>query len=283
MKSNNSRRMKAREIYDKVVSNVQNIIQSGEYEKYLKFQNNFRQYSFNNTILIYGQFDEATYVAGKAKWKEIGRELIKDAQRIRITAGMPAQGKKKVKKIVNGKEVEEEQTYCYVAYKQVYVYDISQTKGEPMPLEVKFLDSEKMGSFFDKLKKFSKFPIYERELGQGIKGYYNPLKKEIVLDKKLSIDAKTAVLLHELAHGLYDKFDYEKDRNLSEIFVESIAFTVADYFGLDNSMCSFNYITQYAEGNPKILIDLGKKIKKCASEFIKDIEEFEVQEEQLAA
>ena len=116
-----------------------------------------------------------------------------------------------------------------------------------------------------------------------MKGYYSPLRNEIVLDSKLSIDAKTAVLLHELADGIYDDFDYETDRNLSEVFVESIAFTVADYFGLDNSMCSFNYITQYAKGNPKILIDLGTKIKKCASEFIKDIEEFEVKEEQLVA
>ena len=48
-------------------------------------------------------------------------------------------------------------------------------------------------------------------------------------------------------------------------------------------MCSFNYITKYANGNTNILIDLGTKIKKCASEFIKDIEEFEVQEEQLVA
>lgn len=48
-------------------------------------------------------------------------------------------------------------------------------------------------------------------------------------------------------------------------------------------MCTFNYIVQYANGDSKILIDLGKKIKKCASEFIKDIEEFEVQEEQLVA
>ena len=46
----------------------------------------------------------------------------------------------------------------------------------------------------------------------------------------MSIDAKTAVLLHELTHGLYDDFDYTTDRNLSEVFVESVAYTVASYF-----------------------------------------------------
>ena len=284
MKSTYNRKTRAKEIFDKVVCNVRNIIQNGEYEKYLKFQNKFTKYSFNNTILIFSQFPDATNVAGKAKWKELGRELIKDAKRIQITAGMPVQAKTKVKKIVDGKEVEEEQTYNYIAYKSVYVYDISQTIGEPVPLEVKMLSSENMGSFFEKLKQFSKFPVYEKELEQGVKGYYSPKYKEISIEKRMSIDAKVAVLLHELTHGLYDDFDYKTDRNLSEVFVESVAYMVAEYFGLDNSMCSFNYITQYADGDPKILIDLGKKIKKCATDFIKELEKFEVQqEEQLAA
>ena len=283
MKHKINRKTRAKEIFDKVVKNVQTIVANGEYEKYLRFQNQFTKYSFNNIVLIYSQFPDATKVAGKAKWKEIGRELIEGAKRIQITAGMPAQGKTKVKKIIDGKEVEEEQTYNYIAYKQVYVYDISQTVGEPIPLQIKMLDSENMGSFFDKLKQFSKFPIYEENLYGGLKGFYSPKNKTITIDKKLSIDAKVAVLLHELTHGIYDDFDYKTDKNLSETFVESVAYIVADYFGLDNSMCSFNYIVQYAIVNHKILFDLGTKIKKCASEFIKDIEEFEVQEEQLVA
>ena len=54
--------------------------------------------------------------------------------------------------------------------------------------------------------------------------------KEISIEKRMSIDAKTAVLLHELTHGLYDDFDYKTDRNLSEVFVESVAYMVASYF-----------------------------------------------------
>ena len=283
MKHKINRKTRAKEIFDKVVKNVQTIVSNGEYKKYLRFQNQFTKYSFNNIVLIYSQFPDATKVAGKAKWKEIGRELIEGAKRIQITAGMPAQGKTKVKKIIDGKEVEEEQTYNYIAYKQVYVYDISQTVGEPIPLQIKMLDSENMGSFFDKLKQFSKFPIYEENLYGGLKGFYSPKNKTITIDKKLSIDAKVAVLLHELTHGIFEDYDYKTDKKFSETFVESVAYIVADYFGLDNSMCSFNYITKYANGNPNILIDLGTKIKKCASEFIKDIEEFEVQEEQLVA
>ena len=140
-----------------------------------------------------------------------------------------------------------------------------------------------MSNFYEKLKSFSQFPVYEKDLEGSLKGYYAPTKKEIVLKKSLSIDDKTAVLLHELAHGLYDDFEYKTDRNLSEVFVESIAYIVADHFGLDTSLCSFNYIAQWAKGEPKIILDLGSKIQKCANQFIKNIEKFEMQEIELAA
>ena len=58
------------------------------------------------------------------------------------------------------------------------------------------------------LIKFSKIPVYEKELFGGLDGYYSSAKEEIVLNKTLSTDDKVAVLLHELAHGLYDDFDY---------------------------------------------------------------------------
>lgn len=61
-KSNNSQK-KTKEIFDKIVENLQTIVDNGEYEKFLKFQKNFREYSFNNLVLIYSQFPDATQVA----------------------------------------------------------------------------------------------------------------------------------------------------------------------------------------------------------------------------
>lgn len=283
MDKNTYRKTKSKELFNKVVQGVQNIINSGEYEKYLKFQKNFTKYSFNNIVLIYSQFPEATRVAGKKAWKDLGRETISDAQPIMITAGMPKKWQKTVKKVVDGKEVEETETYDYMSYRNVFVYDISQTVGKPIPMESKNINSNSMISFYEKLKNFSKFPIYEQDLEGTTKGYYSTSKNKIVLKKSLSPNDKASVLLHELAHGLYDDFDYKENRNLSEVFVESIAFIVADYFGLDTSLCSFNYITKWADGDPKIVIDLGKKIQKCAKQFIEEIENFEMQEFEIAA
>lgn len=279
----NYRKGKMQEIFDKVVYNVQNIVNSGEYEKFLRFRKNFRGYSFNNLIFIYSQFSNATRVAGKATWKKLNREIKKGEKPIYIVAPIPKKFTKKVKKIVDGEEIETLETINYNWYRWVYVYDISQTEGEDIPLQSKSIDGDNMLELYEKLNNISNIPIIEEEMFGGLKGYYSPKKHIIALKKGLSINEKTAVLLHELSHGLYDDFDYKKDRNLSEVFVESIAFIVADYFGLDTSNCSFDYITTWAKGDPKTVIELGSKIMKCANKFIKDIEKFEMQELECAA
>lgn len=274
---------KTQEVFDRVVEHLQTIIDNGEYEKFLKFQKSFRGYSFNNLILIFSQFPDATRVAGKSKWLKLKREPIKSAKKIWIVAPIPRSYKKATKVIEDGEETEKIETIRYNYYKYVYVYDISQTTGEDIPLQVNKINSNKMANFYDKLKMLSKVPVYEEEIKSGADGYYSPKKKIIVIEKNMSLDDKAATLLHEIAHSLYDDFDYKTDRNLSEVFVESIAYIVADYFGLDTSCCSFNYIAQWAKGESKTVIDLGNKIQKCANQFIDRIEKFEMQDLKLAS
>lgn len=275
---------KTKEIFDKVVENLQKIINDGEYKNFLKFQRKFNtQYSFNNLILIFSQFPDATRVAGKKKWQDLGREITEDARKIWIVAPIPRKYEKKVKEIKDGEEIEKIETIKYNAYRYVYVYDVSQTQGSPLPLVSKNINNNSMKDFYEKLQNFSKVPVIEKELTGSLKGYYSEKNNEIAIKNTLSIDDKTAVLLHEIAHSLYDDFDYSTDRDLSEVFVESIAYIVADYFGLDTSNCSFNYIIKWANGDTKTVIDLGNKIQKCANEFIDSIEKFEMQEIKLAA
>lgn len=281
--SNVNKINKTKEVFEKVVNKLQTIVDNGEYEKFLKLRKNFRSYSFNNLVLIYSQFPDATRVAGKAKWLKMKREPINGAKKIFIIAPIPRKYSKKVTKIEDGEEIEKIETYEYNSYRYVYVYDISQTTGNPIPLQSQDINSNDMDYFYDKLKNFSDVPVIEEELYGTNKGYYSEKNQLISIKKTLSVNDKAAVLLHELAHRYYDDFDYSTDRNLSEVFVESIAFIVADHFGLDTSLCSFNYITKWAKGDPKIVIDLGAKIQKCANQFIEKIENFEVQELPLAA
>ncbi len=220
---------------------------------------------------------------GKAKWLKLKRELTQDAKKIWIVAPIPRQYDKRVKEIQDGEEIEKTVTVKYNAYRYVYVYDISHTTGKAIPLETQNINSNDMGYLYEKLVSFSHIPVLEKELIGGCKGYYNEQKQEIAIKAGMSLNDKAAVLLHELTHSLYDDFDYSKDRDLSEVFVESVAYIVADHFGLDTSPCSFNYIIKWAKGEPKIVLELGSKIQTCANSFIEKLEKFKMQELQLAS
>ena len=204
--------------------------------------------------------------------------LLNGAKRIFIIAPVPRKYTKTIKKMEDGEEVEELITCDYTAFRYVYVYDVSQTEGEPLPLSTSIVTGDDMAYFYEKLKNISKIPVIEETLKSSVQGYYNKKGNIIVIDKTMPENNKAATLLHEMAHSLYDDFDYKTDRDLSEVFVESIAYIVADHFGLDTSLCSFNYIIKWANGEPKKVIELGTKIQNCANEFIKQIEEYNMQE-----
>lgn len=278
MSKTNNKETKTKELFNKIVEGVKNIVEKGEYEKFLKFSKNFHNYSFNNVLLIFSQMPEATQVAGFAKWKSMGRNLKKGAKGIQIIYPIK---RTYIKTTMTGQDslLEDEKNNQkekieYLTYRYTYVYDVSQTYGKPLPLQSTRLNSNNKIEFLEFLKVFSQFPILEENIDGTALGYWSKKKQQIVLKNNLSIDDKASVLLHELTHALYDDFDYKENRDLSESFVESVAFIVADYFDLDTSMCSFEYITSWTNGDVKVLLELEDKIQKCANSFIEKLESF---------
>ncbi|MBO6232950.1 MAG: hypothetical protein J6I85_07055 [Clostridia bacterium] len=276
---------KISEMYKKIVDNVTQIIETGEYTRFLKFCKNFHNYSFNNMVLIYSQMEDATQVAGFKAWQNMGRKIKPGARGLQIMYPI----KRKYTKEIEGQSSLMEDTEKkkevveYLTFRPTYVFDISQTTGEKLSMIEQRLNNDSMKEFYELLKHFSRYHILEKELYGTCQGYWSPKNKHIVLKKSLSIDDKTSVLLHELTHALYDDFEYKTQRDLSETFVESVAFIVADYFGLDTSMCSFPYITSWAKGDIKIVLELGDKIQKTANDFIKKLtSEFENQNIRIA-
>lgn len=257
-------------VFDKIKKGITEIIKSGEYEKFLKFSKNFHSYSFNNMVLIYIQMPTATKVAGFKTWQKIGRKIKYGAKGIQIIYPI----KQKYEKKVLDNDEEKREVIEYITYRATYVYDISQTTGKKLPFENEVMNTNTKNDLFYNLCAFSPFQIKENEGLGKVQGYWNPKEKYIVLNKMLSIDDKASTLLHELTHAFFDDFNYKSERNLSETFVESVAYIVADHFGLDTSNCSFRYILLWIDGDINILLELGEKIQKTANEFIKRLENY---------
>ncbi|MCI9038444.1 MAG: hypothetical protein HFJ29_00955 [Clostridia bacterium] len=262
--------------YQKLVEGIEGIIDSGKYTEFLKSMKKFHHYSFNNRLLIFAQNPDATKVAGYCTWKELGRGVKSNPKKIFILRPMPY----KMKKEEKDKQLEEndEETVTLVKYGWTIVYDISDTYIREDAKEVPLFDDIKINAntsqdLYSILLKISPVKVEIVSTGNGADGYYSKSEKKIVLSPLQSEDDKTATLLHEISHALYDDFDYSKERNLSEIFVESVAYITADYFGLNTSKCSFSYITKWSKGDTKELLKLGTKIQDASDKLINRIEE----------
>ena len=260
--------------YQKLVEGIEGIIDSGKYTEFLKSMKKFHHYSFNNRLLIFAQKSDATKVAGYCTWKELGRGVKSNPQKIFILRPMPY----KVKKETKEEQSEENETLMLVRYGWTIVYDISDTYIKEGEKEIPLFDDIKLNAsssqeLYNALLQISPVKVDIENTGNGSDGYYSILENRIVLSPNQSNDDITATLLHEISHALYDDFDYSKERDLSEIFVESVAYITADYFGLNTSKCSFSYITKWSKGDTKKLLKLGRKIQEVSDKLIYKIEE----------
>lgn len=265
--------------YQKLIEGINDVIDTGKYKDFLKSMKRFHHYSFSNRLLIYSQNPEATKVAGYKTWRELGRGVKSNPKRIFIICPIFVNKKNKKENDKPKKQVEEtnDEDDNYIYYKWSIVYDINDTyiideekaKGLMDDLRLNTSTSEDL---YNTLLKISPVKIENELIYSGARGYYSKKYNKIVIDQKETGDDKTSVLLHEMTHAMYDDFDYSKDRDLSEIFVESTAFVVADYFGLDTGKKSFIYVTNWSKEDAKKVLKLGEKIQKASDDFINKIE-----------
>ena len=268
--------------YEKLIEGIENIIESGQYEKFLKTMKSFHSYSFRNRLLIYNQNPDATRVAGYCTWKKLGRGVKSNPKKIFILKPIIYKNKKAKAESDNTTDIEnqedkKEEVNNLMYFGWTIVYDIKDTylfnEADSIPLfDDTTINSNSSEELYHILEKVSPVKVDVESTFNGSDGYYSKSENRIVISSKLSQDDRTATLLHEISHSLYDDFDYAKERDLSEVFVESIAYIVADYYGLDTSKCSFSYITKWSKGDAKKLLELGTKIQKSSDDFINKIE-----------
>lgn len=282
--------------YSKLLEGIQKVIERGDYIDFLKSVKKLKNnYSFRNSLLVYVQNPNATIVKGFCDWNKLGRGVKKNPKTIFIYTPIKTKISKTIEgqQNVNGKEEKERNENGTVEiiegikYRRVAVYDIGDTyikKGNKrIPILDDTLDSDTTKNLYNTLLEISPVPVLLEEINGVKKGYYDKKEQKIVIKQSLSQDDKTAVLIHELCHCLYDDFVYKTDRNKSEIFVESVAFLVADYFNFDTSLCSFGYIINWAHNDIKEFMSLSNKIKETADEFIDLIKNNDYKQEKISA
>jgi hypothetical protein len=276
---------KNEEIMKMLEEGVKSIFTSDRYLKYLAFLTKFHNYSFRNSLLIMLQNPEATLVAGFNDWKNKHHRYVKKGEKgLKILAPVPYKIKVEVPVlddndnpvVINGKTLTEEKTVDRLSFKVVSVFDISQTDGEPIPQLVSELTTQvkDYSDLFSAISNFTDCPIEFIDIQGSAHGYYSYTTNEIKIDNGMSEAQNIKTLIHEVAHSRLHTIDDDLTRNEKEVQAESIAYIVANHFGIDTSDYSFEYIASWSSN--KELTELSASldiIQKEANAMIKGIEE----------
>ena len=84
------RQAKLAELHTRIVEQVATLTDADQWRAWLSFATNFHSYSFHNTIAIWMQRPDATWVAGIKRWNSLGRTVRKGERGIAILAPITA-------------------------------------------------------------------------------------------------------------------------------------------------------------------------------------------------
>lgn len=262
-KSKSSRYEKLKKSLIMLAVGVQKLTESESWLKFLKFRKSFHNYSFGNCMLIYLQKQNATMVAGIKKWNEMGRKVKKGEKGIRIL--VPFYKKEPLDKVIA--ELEDSGETIYVkklsGFAVRYVYDISQTEGEPIPGE-KFQEMDEEPEYenrkytpeelYDILVRACSVPVEEvPPRSNGWHGAWYPESRKIQISKEDSTLLKISTLLHEIAH-IHTPPEILKIKDLAEYIAESVSAIICkEFLSIDSTKNAVKYLAAYGGNERKII------------------------------
>jgi hypothetical protein len=255
----------AAELKARITERIQELAQatdaarvSEEMQRYLDMCSRLHQYSPCNVWLILMEKPDATMVAGFHKWVTMKRYVRKGERGIAILAPVliPEQNE-------DGIHIEK-----LVGFKTVYVFDISQTDGEPMPEPPNWRSPEQNALLSKRLLDFTEsrgILVQVKELQGETQGV--SLGGTIILSPK----AGTKTLVHEIAHELLHHNETTPLLHTErELEAEAVSYVVGKHFGLDG-LSSPNYVALHG-ANAEMIMEHLERIRNTAKEIIQALE-----------
>jgi antirestriction protein ArdC len=238
--------------------------QSDALKNYLAVMSRFHRYSWGNCLLIYSQRPNATHIAGFHAWLKLRRYVRKGEKGIVILA--PMVGKKK-----SGDDLDEDAHTRLFGFRAAYVFDVSQTEGDPLP-EFATAHGDPQ-AFTERLKGFIAEKGIVLEYSEAIapaKGMSSGGK--ITLLPSLAGAEHFSVLAHETAHELLHRTERRSrtTHTIRETEAEAVAFVVSSAIGLDSDSASSDYI-QLHSGDKGTLAESLAFAQQTSAEILKAV------------
>lgn len=291
-KTNEEKQEQVNNLLSRANEGIKAVFESSNYKEYLKTMSKFHSYSPRNIMLILQQKPESSHIAGYAKWKkEFNRQVKKGEHGIQIIGYAPKtirvdeEKRNEYGKIIrdnNGDPIKETIVKQIPSFMPMYVFDVSQTEGEPLPTLVNELSSSVNGysSLMTALHDVSPFQIEYEDISGSSKGYCNFIDKRIAIKEGMSQSQTIKTTIHEITHAFLHAAEYENtkeapetDSRTKEVEAESVAFVVSAHYDIDTSDYSFPYLAAWSSGKdlPELNNSLDR-IHKQSAEMLDKID-----------
>jgi antirestriction protein ArdC len=253
----------AKKLADDALANLATALEQGKSDSltaYLAAMSRFHNYSWGNVLLILSQKPDATRIAGFNAWKRFNRFVKKGEKGIVIIAPMLIKPKEE--------EARQDEERSILRFKAVYVFDVSQTDGDPLP-EFARVGGNPNGHT-DRLKALIAAKNITLEYADSL-GMANGVSSggRIRILSSLSPAEEFSVLTHELAHELlhHGERRSETTKVIRETEAEAVAFVVCQAIGLQTGTAASDYIQLY-DGNKATLAESLDHIQQTAAEIL---------------
>ena len=239
--------------------------QSERLKQYLAAMARFRKYSWHNIMLIASQSPNATHVAGFHAWHKLGRFVKKGEKGILILAPIIR------KKAENNGEAEQDESSVAVGFRAAYVFDVSQTDGQPLP-EIGSVNGDPR-EYRERLAKF----IADQSIALEYSDDIAPARGtssggKITLLPGQSSAEEFATLAHEVAHEMMHRNERRRSttKRVRETEAEAVAFVVCSAIGLETGSAAQDYIGLYG-GDAKLRSESLEYVQRTATQILNAI------------
>jgi antirestriction protein ArdC len=258
----------AKQIASNAIEQLRQALEAGHSERlkeYLAAMARFRRYSWGNVMLIASQKPNATHVAGFHAWRKLGRFVKKGEKGILILAPIIR------KKAENNGETEPDESSTAAGFRAAYVFDISQTDGQPLP-EIGSVNGDPR-EYRERLVKF----VAEQSIALEYSNEIAPARGvseggKITLLPGQPPAEEFATLTHETAHELMHKTERRSStsKRIRETEAEAVAFVVCNAIGLETGSAAQDYIGLYG-GDAKLLSENLEYVQRTATQILNAI------------
>ena len=284
-----AREAKLEALQEQLSDSVVALVTGEDWKRALTFAAQFRGRSFGNSMLIAAQHFVAykegrapeptpTYVAGFHQWLSLGRSVAKGQHGYGILAPVtgrfasftPDDPNSWRRLARNEKPMSGEYARTrMIGVKPTYVWDISQTTGDPVPElpRPSLLHGQAPTGLWDGLADQITAAGFELRLVSsaaaigGANGLTAFLSREVSVRMDMDEAAQVKTLAHELGHVLLhappesalsteSAADATLHRGIAEVEAESVALMVGAAHGLDTSSYTVPYVSTWAASVP---------------------------------